>query len=131
MPNLPTILSSNTSLPPSTTPRTAIFLGGTAGIGKLTLIALIKLGFECKAYVIGRKASFPAFQTFAEEMKSVNAKATLVWVEAEVSLLAEAKRVCGMIKERDMKVDLLFMSTGFAPLGGRRSELPFQCEENC
>lgn len=56
----------------------------------------------------------------------MNAKATLVWIEGEVSLLAEAKRVCEEIKGREERVDLLFMSTGFAPLGGRKSESPFR-----
>ncbi|EAT87083.2 hypothetical protein SNOG_06019 [Parastagonospora nodorum SN15] len=92
MPNLSIIHASNTNLTPSTVPQTAIFLGATAGIGKITLTALIKLGFQFKAYVIGRKASFPAFRTFAAEMKGVNAKASLIWIEGEVSLLAEAKR---------------------------------------
>ncbi|KAH5707673.1 hypothetical protein HBI81_243540 [Parastagonospora nodorum] len=121
MPNLSIIHASNTNLTPSTVPQTAIFLGATAGIGKLNLTALIKLGFECKAYVIGRKASFPAFRTSAAEMKGENAKASLTWIEGEVSLLAEAKRVCEEIKKRERRVDLLFMSTGYAPLGGRRN----------
>jgi NAD(P)-dependent dehydrogenase (short-subunit alcohol dehydrogenase family) len=130
MPNLSIIHASNTNLTPSTAPQTAIFLGATAGIGKITLTALIKLGFEFKAYVIGRKASFPAFRTFAAEMKGVNAKASLIWIEGEVSLLAEAKRVCEEIKKRETRVDLLFMSTGYAPLGGRRSELRSEMERN-
>ncbi|KAH3911698.1 hypothetical protein HBH56_127370 [Parastagonospora nodorum] len=121
MPNLSIIHASNTNLTPSTVPQTAIFLGATAGIGKITLTALIKLGFQFKAYVIGRKASFPAFRTFAAEMKGVNAKASLIWIEGEVSLLAEAKRVCEEIKKSERRVDLLFMSTGYAPLGGRRN----------
>jgi NAD(P)-dependent dehydrogenase (short-subunit alcohol dehydrogenase family) len=121
MPNITTVRETNALLTPMTVPKTAVFVGGTAGIGKLTLTALAQLGFSLKAYVIGQKGSEASFKTFAEELRSKNAEAAIIWTECEVSLLSEAKRICDHIKTLESSIDLLFLSTGYAPMGGRNS----------
>jgi NAD(P)-dependent dehydrogenase (short-subunit alcohol dehydrogenase family) len=121
MPHLTTIRQSNAQLTASTIPKVAVFVGGTAGIGKLTLSALVELGFECKAYIVGRQSSYASFKPFAESLKATNAKAQIVWIEGEVSLLSEAQRICEHIKTLEKHVDLLFMTTGYAPMGGRQN----------
>jgi NAD(P)-dependent dehydrogenase (short-subunit alcohol dehydrogenase family) len=124
MPNITTVRQSNALLTPTTIPKTAVFVGGTAGIGKLTLSALAELGFDFKAYVIGRKGSEASFKTHAESLRSKNAHAELIWIEGEVSLLSEAQRICDHITTLETSIDLLFMTTGYAPMGGRNSTSP-------
>ncbi|KXH27165.1 hypothetical protein CSIM01_12034 [Colletotrichum simmondsii] len=84
---------SNAALTSQTAPRTAVFLGGTSGLGKLTLIELVSLGFPIRVYIAGRKATEPAMRPVLEDLRQKNPRAELVWVEAEVSLLAETRRV--------------------------------------
>jgi NAD(P)-dependent dehydrogenase (short-subunit alcohol dehydrogenase family) len=122
MVNLTQIRASNAQIDEASAPRVAIFVGGTSGIGKLTLGAIAKLGTNFKAYVVGRKESKAAFETFAESLRLANTNADIVWIEGQVSLLFEVKRICDHIKTLESSIDLLFMTTGYAPLGGRQSK---------
>jgi NAD(P)-dependent dehydrogenase (short-subunit alcohol dehydrogenase family) len=109
MVNISTIRKSNAQIDSSSTPRVAVFVGGTAGIGKLTLTEIVALGTSFKAYVIG------------DELQQANPNAKIIWIDGEVSLLSEVKRICSHIKTLEGSVDLLFMTAGYAPLGGRQS----------
>ncbi|KAH7361245.1 hypothetical protein BKA66DRAFT_573592 [Pyrenochaeta sp. MPI-SDFR-AT-0127] len=119
MVNISSIRKSNKQVDESSAPRVAVFVGGTAGIGKITLAKIADLGIGFKAYVIGRKGSEQSFKSFLEELHQANPNANVIWIEGEVSLLSEAKRVCDYIKTLESTVDLLFMTTGYAPFGGR------------
>ncbi|KAF2110244.1 hypothetical protein BDV96DRAFT_668779 [Lophiotrema nucula] len=93
MVNLSLIKQSNSRIDESSAPRVAVFVGGTAGIGMLTLaeIAGLKIGF--KAYAVGRKESEQSFKNFLGELHQAHTNANVVWVEGQVSLLSEVKRV--------------------------------------
>jgi NAD(P)-dependent dehydrogenase (short-subunit alcohol dehydrogenase family) len=127
MVNISTIRKSNAQIDSSSTPRVAVFVGGTAGIGKLTLMELAALGTRFKAYVIGRKGSKESFTIVRDELQQANPNAQIIWIDGEVSLLSEVKRICSHIKTLEASVDLLFMTAGYAPLGGRQS----MCEPYC
>ena len=114
------IRASNTLINDATAPRVAVFVGGTSGIGKLTIKALVSTGASMRVYLVGRKSAEEAMQAFTQELHAINPKAEIVWTEGEVSLLAEVKRICGVIKEKETRVDLMFLSAGYAPLGGRK-----------
>lgn len=105
---------SNASIKDSTMPQVAVFAGGTSGIGKLTIKALVGTGNSIRIYLVGRKASEERMRAFIEEMRGLNPKAEIVWVEGEISLLAETKRVCDVIKAKESRVDLLFLTAGYA-----------------
>lgn len=121
MVNLSLIRQSNSRIDQASAPDVAVFVGGTAGIGKITLAEIAALGLGLKAYVIGRRESEQAFKPFLEELNQANANTNVIWVEGQISLLSEVKRVCDHIKALETKVDLLFMTTGYAPFGGRQS----------
>ena len=53
-------------------------------------------------------------------MNAINPKAEIIWTEGEISLLAETKRVCDVIKSKESSVDLLFPTAGYAPFGLRK-----------
>ncbi|KAK1656253.1 hypothetical protein BDP81DRAFT_338542 [Colletotrichum phormii] len=110
---------SNAALTAQTAPRTAVFFGGTSGIGKLTLIELVSLGHPIRVYIAGRKATEPAMRPVLEDLRRKNPRAELVWVEAEVSLLAETRRVCEVVKEKETSLIFLCLTAGYAPFGGR------------
>ncbi|KAI3527030.1 hypothetical protein CSPX01_17305 [Colletotrichum filicis] len=110
---------SNAALTSRTAPRTAVFLGGTSGLGKLTLIELVSLGFPIRVYIAGRKATEPAMRPVLEDLRQKNPRAELIWLEAEVSLLAETRRVCEVVKAKETSLDFLCLTAGYAPFGGR------------
>lgn len=113
------IKASNALINDATAPRVAVFVGGTSGIGKLTIRALVGTGTSTRIYLIGRKSSEESSRAFIQELSAINPKAEVVWIEGEVSLLAETKRVCQIIKSKESRVDLLFLTTGYAPFGPR------------
>ncbi|KAF6827833.1 short chain dehydrogenase reductase family protein [Colletotrichum plurivorum] len=115
------VRQSNAQLDESTVPRTSLFVGGTSGLGKLTLIELVSLGLPVKAYVVGRKTSEPAMRPVLEDLRRRNPKAEIVWVEAEISLLSEVRRVCDIVKEKESRLDFLCLSAGYAPFAGRNN----------
>ncbi|KAF5001859.1 hypothetical protein FGRMN_706 [Fusarium graminum] len=102
------------------TPRIAVFVGGTSGIGKATIEALVATGSSLRIYLIGRKGSQQRTETFVHELHAINPNAEILWVEGEISLLAEAKRACEIIKGTERYIDLLFLTTGYAPFTSRK-----------
>jgi hypothetical protein len=121
MVNIHSVRQSNSQITASSPPRTAVFVSGTVGIGKLALTQLINLGTNIKAYIIGRKRSKAAFSILGNELQQANPNAQIVWIEGEVSLLSEVHRICSHIKALEKSVDLLFLTTRYAPFGGRQS----------
>ncbi|KAI1431665.1 hypothetical protein GGR50DRAFT_52447 [Xylaria sp. CBS 124048] len=111
---------SNALINDATVPRVAVFVGGTSGVGKATVEALVTTGASVKIYLVGRKSSYDPMHAFIHEMQATNPRAEVIWTEGEISLLAETKRICEVIKTRESRVDLLFLSAGYAPLGVRR-----------
>ncbi|KAI0448217.1 hypothetical protein F4803DRAFT_14080 [Xylaria telfairii] len=114
------IQASNALINDATAPRVAVFVGGTSGIGKLTVRALVATGASIRIYLVGRKSSEERTRAFIQELHAINPKAELVWAEGEVALLAESRRVCDIIKRKESSVDLLFLTAGYAPFGERK-----------
>ncbi|OBT65287.1 hypothetical protein VE03_04605 [Pseudogymnoascus sp. 23342-1-I1] len=113
------IRASNALINDATAPRVAVFAGGTSGVGKLTIRALVATGASVRIYLIGRRSSEERTQIFIQELQSINPKAEIIWTEGEISLLAETKRVCEVIKSKESRIDLLFLTAGYAPFGAR------------
>lgn len=114
------IQASNALINDATAPRVAIFVGGTSGIGKFTVRALVATGASVRIYLVGRKSSEERMHTFIQELHTINPKAEVIWTEGEVGLLAETKRVCEAIKSKESRVDLLFLTAGYAPFSTRK-----------
>ena len=114
------IQASNALINNATAPRVSVFVGGTSGIGKLTIQALVATGASMRIYLVGRKSSEERMQAFIQELHDVNPTAEIIWREGEISLMAETKRVCEVIKSKESRVDLLFLTAGFAPYGTRK-----------
>ncbi len=114
------VLASNALLNDATAPRVAVFVGGTSGIGKFTIRALVATGASMRIYLVGRKSAAERTQPFIQELRALNPKADIVWTEAEVSLLAEIKRVGELVRSRESRVDVLFLTAGYGPFGGRQ-----------
>lgn len=119
MVSLTSIKSSNARLLTTVSKYTAVFVGGTSGIGKATVQALVASGTKCTIYIVGRPSSRSATQQFIDQLRPINTKAEIIWTEAEVSLLQDVKRACDHIRSQETTLDLLFMTCGYAPFGSR------------
>lgn len=117
------VQASNALINDATAPRVAVFVGGTSGIGQLTIKALVATGASVRVYLVGRKSSEERSLTFIQELRAINPKAEVVWTEGEISLLAETKRVCEVIKSKESRVHLLFLTAGYAPFGPRQETI--------
>ncbi|KAF5008996.1 hypothetical protein FDECE_4759 [Fusarium decemcellulare] len=113
----PPIRASNALITEANAPKTAVFVGGTDGIGKATLINLVARGFPIKVYIVGRNEA--GHQALLDNLRSLNPNATLVYIEGQVSLTADSQRIAGQIAAQEEKVDL-FLSAGYLPFTGRQ-----------
>ena len=114
------IQASNALINDATAPRVAVFVGGTSGIGQYTVKSLVATGASMRIYLVGRKSSEERARAFIHELRAINATADVIWTEGEVSLLAETRRICDIVRSQESHVDLLFLTTGYAPFGPRR-----------
>lgn len=118
MVSLSEIRASNAQISEASTPRSAVFVGGTAGIGKAALAALVSQKTPVKLYIIGRNET--SHKQFLQNLQQSNSQAEIVFLEGQVTLLTEVKRLCIEIKSREKSIDLLFLSAGFLPFTGRQ-----------
>ncbi len=112
------VKASNARISKDTAPHTAVFTGGTDGIGKATLIRLVSTKLPIRVYVIGRNSD--KHKPLLDQLRKSNDNADIIWLEGQISLLAEVKRLCDEIRARETCIDLLFMSAGFIRSGGRQ-----------
>lgn len=113
------IEASNALITDATTPRIAVFVGGTSGIGMLTIRALVATGTNVRIYLVGRKSAEERMHSFIQDLQLINPNAHLIWIEGGVALLSESKKVCEIVKSKESRIDLLFLSAGYAPFGTR------------
>lgn len=115
MVSLSTILSSN-SLISSTLPSglVAVFVGGTSGIGEITLKKFTKYSHQPRVYIIGR--SQDAANRIVAECETVNPEGEFIFIKADVSLIRVVDQVCKEIKEKEKVINILFLSAGVPDL---------------
>jgi NADP-dependent 3-hydroxy acid dehydrogenase YdfG len=119
------VQASNARIDADSYPRTAVFVGGTAGIGEAVIEGLAAVGkgkWPARIYVIGRQESAERVNRSLDRLRAHNPGLELIWTPGEVSLLAEVERICVELKEKERSLDLLWLSTGYAPIGGREGQ---------
>lgn len=117
MTSIKTVRASNASIDLDQLPRVAVFVGATSGIGQATLSLLLSKQTPIKVYIVGRNQSKNA--ELLDNFRQINSKAEIVWVEAQVSLMAEVKEATDEIKRKEKSIDLLILSAGIFPLSDR------------
>ncbi|VVT47275.1 uncharacterized protein SAPINGB_P001630 [Magnusiomyces paraingens] len=99
-----------------------VFVGGTSGIGLNTALAFARATAASeespKIYIVGRD---PIKASAAEiEIKKLNPKAVFNFLQHDLLYIEQAKRVSNIINNHETKVNLLFLSQGCFPAGGRQ-----------
>ncbi|KAJ5105420.1 NAD(P)-binding protein [Penicillium alfredii] len=111
------VKASNVRISDETAPQTVVMTGATDGIGKATLIRLIATKVPVKVYVIGRNGE--KHNAFLDQLRGSNKLAQIIWLEGQLSLLADTRRLCDEIQSREQHIDVLYMSAGFIASGER------------
>jgi NAD(P)-dependent dehydrogenase (short-subunit alcohol dehydrogenase family) len=111
MVSLSEMRASNTRITEDTVPHIAVFTGATDGIGKAALVRLLATKLPIKVYVIGRNGD--KHKAFLDQLRGSNKQANVIWLEGQLTLLADTRRLCDEIKAREKCIDALYMSAGF------------------
>jgi NADP-dependent 3-hydroxy acid dehydrogenase YdfG len=101
-----------TELPPD---LTAVFVGGTSGVGHFTLREFARHVPRPKVYFIGR--SKEAGERIEKECKEINANGEYTFIQADTSLIKTVDEVCDRIKKEVKQINLLHLTTGTTARG--------------
>lgn len=108
---LSSIQSSNAALSKDLPPGlVGVFVGATSGIGKAALLKVAQYARQPRLYFIGRSQS--AADEILRQLKQTNPDGRYEFIKADASLLRVVDEVCGSIKEKENRVDVLFQSQG-------------------
>ena len=94
----------------SSTSPTAVFAGSTSGIGLGTIEALLQHTTAPTITIIGR--SRPKFSPTLSILQQLNPKATITFIEGQISSLKEVARICKLITTSHTSLDYLWLSQG-------------------
>lgn len=89
---------------------TALFVGGTSGIGRSTAVKLAGAIAKATIYIVGRNEM--AGEQVVEEMKAANNDGSYYFIPADVSDLRKVDTVCQDLKSKVVALDLLFLTSG-------------------
>ncbi|PVI00208.1 hypothetical protein DM02DRAFT_614550 [Periconia macrospinosa] len=115
--SLAEVRTHNTSLRNLAPGLVAIFVGGTSGISLYTAREFARNTTSPIIYLIGRNETEATRIT--QELKTINTGSTISFIKKDVSLLKKVDEACQEIKEKEKKVNLLFMTIGTMTLKGR------------
>lgn len=100
----------NSTLKTARPELTALFVGGTSGIGRSTAINLAGVIAKPTIYIVGRNEKAGA--QVIEEMKAANSNGSYSFIPADVSDLRKVDTVCQDLKSKIGALDLLFLTSG-------------------
>lgn len=111
------VRAHNASLKSLSSGLVAIFVGGTSGIGLSTAREFVRNTNSPHVYLVGRNQTEAT--RIISELREINPTSQLNFVKSDVSLLKGVDEACREIKEKEQKVNLLFMTVGYLTLQGR------------
>ncbi|KAL3428329.1 hypothetical protein PVAG01_01838 [Phlyctema vagabunda] len=117
MPSIQTVRRNNAQLRTKASGLVAVFVGGTSGIGEATCTEFVQKTVNPVVYIIGRNESYGS--SMSERLLLVNSTARIHFLPSDLSLLRNVDGVCRLIKEKERKINLLFITAGFLSLKGR------------
>lgn len=114
------VRASNRGLSASSPGITALFVGGTSGIGRSTLLQLARNSEKPNAYIVGRSESRAS--PFLSELRNINPGGNFNFIEADVSLISSVDKACEELKQKVKALNVLFMTPGGISLSGRQGQ---------
>lgn len=100
-------------------------MGGTAGIGETTVREFMRYTLRPTVYLVGRNEEQAS--RIIGELRNINGDAKIDFIKSDISLLRNVDKACKNIQDKEEKINLLFMTAGFARLNGRDGTIPCSC----
>ncbi|KAK3117218.1 hypothetical protein LTR53_001645 [Teratosphaeriaceae sp. CCFEE 6253] len=94
-----------------------VFIGGTGGIGASTVQELFRRTPNPKAYIVGR--SVDKGEQLCRELEEINADGKAIFIEKDISVLKNVDELSDDLKQREAKINCLFLTAGYMTLRGR------------
>ncbi|CAI6335670.1 unnamed protein product [Periconia digitata] len=117
MVSLAEVRSHNSTLKNLAPGLVAVFVGGTSGISLYTAQEFARNTTSPHIYLIGRNET--EAERIQKELKTINSSSTIDFIKKDVSLLRKVDEACKEIKEKEKKINLLFMTIGAMTFKGR------------
>ncbi len=92
----------------------AVFVGGTSGIGEISVKTLARYARKPRVYIVGRSRS--AADRILAECKAINPDGEFLFLKADVSLIHVVDDLCIEIKAKEKSLNLLFLSAGVSAM---------------
>lgn len=111
MVSLDEMRASNAHIPTFLPPGlVAVFAGATSGIGEATLKEFVRHAVGPKVFFIGRGEA--AGGRIMTELKTLNPEGQFTFIACDLSLIRNVDEACRQIKEKEMTINLLFITVG-------------------
>lgn len=117
MVDLSLVRRSNTHLPER---LTAVFVGGTSGIGRYTLEALAKHCATPTIYFIGRSQS--SADELLSSLQAINSHGIYHFIQSDVSVLKNVDAACERLLAQEPHINLLVLSQGMLDASAMTSD---------
>lgn len=98
-----------------------VFASATGGIGAGVLERMAAILREPTLYVLGRSSA--RFASQKTELENLNSGCKVIFIQVEISLLAEVDAACQQTLAAEKWVDCLYMSPGLIPFNGQECML--------
>lgn len=92
-------------------------VGGTSGLGETTAREFVRNTDSPKVYLVGRNQK--AAVRITDELKALNPKGQIKFIQSDLTILKNVDKVCEEIKAAEDNVNLLFLSPGMLNLSSR------------
>ncbi len=92
-------------------------MGGTSGIAESTIKNFCLFAVKPFIYLVGRNED--AANRIISELQDIDSGGTYTFIKKDVSLLENVDEVCTEIKQKEKRVNLLFMTCGTMSVKGR------------
>ncbi|TAQ88726.1 hypothetical protein B7494_g2945 [Chlorociboria aeruginascens] len=115
MVTLSAVQSSNSRIS-STLPANlvAVFIGGTSGIGEISVKKFAKYTIKPRVYIVGR--SQEAADRIIAECRALNSGGEYIFMKADVSLIRGVDDLCEKIKAKEKTINLLMLAAAVVSL---------------
>jgi NADP-dependent 3-hydroxy acid dehydrogenase YdfG len=98
----------------------ALFIGATSGIGQNTLQQFAHHASYPHIYTVARLYTVASHENLLSSLRQSTPGGTYNLITADISLVSEIGKVINAIKQKETKLDILFMSVGFMAFEGRK-----------
>ena len=98
----------------------AVFIGATSGIGQSALQQFAQHASSPRIYTVARPQTVASHEDLLASLRRDNPTGSYNLIPADHSLVSEIDKAVDIVKQKETKIDILFLSAGFIAFEGRK-----------